>query len=62
MEIMNTKAEEMLLYYPFNEWIYFKDIPEEYHQGIIDISDTFIWRQRKIEFNDDETAFRIYQA
>jgi hypothetical protein len=59
---MTTIAEDFLLTLPYNQWIEFKDIPDEFHRGIIEISDAFIWKQRKIEFNDDETAFRIKQA
>lgn len=59
---MITRAEELLLKLPVNRWISFKTLPFDLHIGIIEISDSFIWKQRKIEFNDDETAIRILQA
>lgn len=57
-----SKAEEFLIHCPYDEWIYFNTVPYDYHAGIIEVADSFIWKQRKIEFNDDESAFRITSA
>lgn len=59
---IKTRAEELILHYPFNEWIYFRSIPIVYHEGIIEIADNFIWRKRKFKFNEDYTAFKITSA